>query len=826
MDAQTRETLQFNLVLELISTRASSPLGVEFVRALEPLPGLPEITSRYGLLRDLMRLLAANQSLPLGGLQDVRPFLQKVGIIGTSLDEDDLQPLANFAQIANRLCAFRDRNREHTPALAGMLDQLVRDDELEAELFAILDRDGRIRDDASRELLAARQALRAAESNLLKTVNRLVGELHQRGVLQEQFSTIRNGRHVFPLKSSSRGRVPGIFHGGSGSGETVYVEPNEVVEAGNDVEMRREKEQQEVHRILLRVTELIRPRVPAALQTLGLLAELDGLHALARVAVDRAWSLPTLLESGAPRLINAHHPLLNLRGGGSVPITMMLNRDDRCIILSGPNAGGKTTAMKTLGLLAALVRCGAPIPAFPDTAIPVYTRILSDIGDHQDIQRGLSTFSGHLRRIREIYSECDRDSLVLLDELGTGTDPQEGSALALALLETFCNRAALTITTSHLDNVKVWAEDTEGARNASFSLDPHTHEPTFTLRLDLPGASEALEIAQREGIPAEILQKARGLVGRKHLEMGEMLRRIEERDRRMAVAVREAEARAQSLVEQEKIARARAELLREERRLQREAALREKEKTIAETREKFEKMIAALPAEDDLQRRKEFLIHARAEAIRDQGLTSAERLKLAQYSVETGEFVIGQKVFLKTIRQWATITQIDDDKKVRVLAGAMPVWAKREDLLDHDPAERLAEQKEAADDLSSKNAGGRTGKRSRRIKNALRAAEEYSGPSVRGTVTLGGRSVPNYSRPDSMMLDLHGFRVEEAIRAIDKFLDQSLLSNFPYVKINHGTGTGRLYKAVHEYLRTHPSVRSYNFATPDEGGGGVTVVRL
>ena len=193
--------------------------------------------------------------------------------------------------------------------------------------------------------------------------------------------------------------------------------------------------------------------------------------------------------------------------------------------------------------------------------------------------------------------------------------------------------------------------------------------------------------------------------------------------------------------------------------------------------------------------------------------------------METGEFVIGQKIFLKTLRQWGTITQLDEDRKVRLLVGAMPVWAKREDLLDHDPAERHAEQRQAADDLAAK---GRAhgGKRSRRIKNALRDAEEYSGPTARTSVTLGGRTVPNYSRPDSMMLDLHGFRVEEAIRAIDKFLDQSLLSSFPYVKINHGTGTGRLYKAVHEYLRTHPSVKSYNFATSDEGGGGVTIVRL
>ncbi len=830
MDAQTREVLQFDLVLELVAGRASSPLGKEWVLGLEPLEETGAIEARFAPIRDLLLLLSRNSSLPIGGLFDARPLFDKVRIEGTALAEDELLPLASFLDVCTRLSSFRDQNRQDLPDLTRLLDQVSENRDLRRLLHDTLDKDGFIRDDATKELAAARAALRSAESQLLKTVNRLVADLHARGVLQEQFSTFRNGRHVFPVKAGARGRVSGIMHGSSTSRETVYVEPAEVVEAGNEVESRRESEQQEVHRILLRLTAEFRPFLPLARHTLELLREVDGLYAIARTANERGWNIPLIVDSGAVRLFNAHHPLLNLRGGRSIPITMLLDRGDRCVVLSGPNAGGKTTAMKTLGLLALLVQCGCPIPAFPDSTIPLFTNVLADIGDRQDIQQGLSTFSGHIKRICELWAQATTRSLVLLDEVGTGTDPQEGGALALALLESFANRAALTVTTSHLNTVKMWAEDTEGIRNASFSLDPDTHEPTFALRLDLPGASEALEIAEREGLPGSILGRARGLVGQRHLEMGEMLRRIEDRERRLSTALKDAEARAATLAEQEKVARARAEVLRDERRELRETALRDKEKAIAEVRGQLERLIAELPSEDDLLRRKESLVRARAEAIRQQNLSSEERLRLAERQAELGGLYVGQKVFVGTLRQWGMIVRLDESaRKSQVSIGRVPVWAAMDDLMDHDPAERRAEQQQIADDAASTDsAGARRRKKSRRIKNALRDAEEYSGPTMRSAVTVGGRAFVSAApaRGQTMELDLHGCRVDEALKMLDKFLDQSLLSSFPYVRVCHGTGSGRLYKAVHEFLRQHPAVKKYRFGTPDEGGGGMTVVEL
>lgn len=827
IDPQTREVLEFDQALSLIAARAASSLGRDFIASLTPLPDRPAVESRIAIIHDLMTMLTSNQALPLGGLFDATAIFEQVRIPGTLLDEEEWPRIAAFLDLCARLAAFRGRHRQQYPCLAALLDRVIPNPDLLATLGHTLDKDGRIRDDATRELASARQALRHGEQQLLRTVNRLVGDLHRRGLLQEDFSTLRNGRHVFPVKVGARGRVGGILHGSSSSGETLYVEPAEVVEASNEVESLRERELRELHRILLDLSSKLREHLPVAFLTLDVLRELDGLHAIARTAVEKSWNIPIIQDDGALRLFNAHHPLLNLRGGRSVPITMLLDRGDRCVVLSGPNAGGKTTAMKMLGLLALLVRCGSPIPAFPDSTIPLFENVLADIGDRQDLQQGLSTFSGHIRRIGELWQQAGPRSLVLLDEVGTGTDPQEGGALALALLEGFNTRAALTITTSHLNPVKVWAEDTPGVRNASFTLDPQTHEPTFTLRLDLPGASEALEIAAKEGFPAPLLERARSLVDKRQLEMGELLRRIEERERRLVSAVKDAEARAQSLAEQERVASARAEMLRNERRELKEAALGEKERLLAGAREQVERLIAELPGEEEWRRRKEILVRARAGIVGEQAAVREEGTLLAGQRAEPAALSPGRRVYIRSLRQWGELASLDAEAgKARLRLGKMEVSAPVEDLLDFDPRERRAEQQALAEDAAEERQGqSKKRKKGRKIRTALREAEEIE-PSVPTRVTYAGKSISMPARPTSMTLDLHGYRVEEALKEVDRFLDRSLLAGFPHVKICHGAGTGRLYKAIHEYLRQHPSVKTYRFATADEGGGGMTIVEL
>lgn len=828
MDARTREVLEFDKVLDLIAGRASSPLGREYVRTLKPLQNVQEVEAQYAPLRDVMALLDRGQRLPVDGLFDATQIFNKGKIEGSMLDEEEWSRLSRFLKTCRRVVAFRENQRKNYEALGKMLNPLESEPDLENAIDHTFDDEGQVRDHASPALASIRRSLRSSEQRLRRTVEKLTADLDKRGVLQENFATVRGGRYAFPVKSNFKGRVGGIFHGKSSSGETVYIEPNEVVEASNEVENFYEEERIEVYRILRALTSQLRPFIPLGENNLEILRHLDGLYALGRTASDKGWHLPIVQNEGALRLFNAQHPLLNLRQGGCVPITMLLEREDLCLVLSGPNAGGKTTAMKTVGLISLLVKCGCPIPAFPDSTITIFHEILADIGDQQDLEEGISTFTGHMQRIKELWRKSGSHSLVIMDELGTGTDPQEGGALAVACLQGFSHRASLTITTSHLNPVKVWAEDTKGVRNASFSLDPETRNPTYKLRLDLPGASEALEIAEKEGLPHEIIEHAKQLVGDRHLEMGELLRRIEDREQRLTTALRDADARAKSLEEQDKLMRVRSDLLRDERREFREDTLKNKEKAVSETRVQLERLIANLPSEENLALRKEALVRSREEILRLQHLNATERRRLAEQQVKSGEVTVGQHVYIKGFGQWGQITEINTgNRKASVQVGLMKVYTTLDELLDHDPGERRIEQRTLAEtaEQTLKRKGKKGKKKTLRNREALRDAAVYSGPKkgARYTISSPG-GLPE--RPSSMTLDLHGFRVDEALSELDRYLDRSLLADFPFVKICHGTGTGRLYKAVHEYLRTHPTVKNFRFGNPDEGGGGTTIVEF
>ncbi len=827
MDSRTQNVLEFGLLREEIARRAAGELGRSWALALEPLPDADAAAERARPTREIMMLLANGESPPLDGAFDATALFQQARIPGSVLDLEHWPRVARFLDVCARLAAFREGRASKTPALATILSGLDANEDLARRLARLLDEKGGLRDDATPELAQCRRGLREGERRLLRTVSDLAARLHDSGILQDKLSTIRNGRHVLPVRTSARGRLRGIMHGSSASGETVYIEPPEIVEASNELEVLREREIREIHRILAELTDELRPWADLGLHNVAVLRHVDGLLAIARTAHEKGWSYPLVTRGGPLRLFNAHHPLLQLRAPRSVPITMLLEPGDQCLVLSGPNAGGKTTAMKTIGLLAVLVQCGCPVPAFPDSAIPFFTAVHADIGDTQSLEEGVSTFTGHIRHIADMYRQADGQALVLLDELGTGTDPHEGGALAIAILMGLLRRASLTVTTSHLGPVKTWAEDTPGVRNASFSLDPETRAPTFRLRLDLPGASEALEIAEREGLDARLLAEARKLVGESHLRMGDLLRRIEEREQRLGAAVREAEARAASLAEQERVARARSESLRDERREFRDSLAAEKERAIAETRERVERLIAGLPGEEELQRRKEALVRAREELLRSQQLTGEERRRLAEEQVRTGEITTGQRVFIATLGQWGEVLREEKSGKAfRVLVGNLEVSATTEDLLDHDPAQRREERRQLTEEVETSAAPRKRGKKSRRARQALRRVEPSPPSSQASSFSFRSASVTSVQRPSSMTLDLHGYRVEEALAELDRFIDRSLLANFPYIKICHGTGTGRLYRAVHEFLRGHPSVRNYRFATPDEGGGGMTIVDL
>ncbi|MDK2972582.1 MAG: mismatch repair protein MutS2 [Candidatus Sumerlaeota bacterium] len=842
MDSKTRTALEFDRLLEHLAEGAQSSLGQMYVRGIEPSADPRVVETRLARSAEALHLLDTSRSLPLSGLEDIGPSLARARAEGTVLDPEEWPRLRRFLRVTHDLLSFAERNKSDLRVLGDLIAQLVPLPELAHEIDTIFDKDGLVRDDASRDLARLRAERRRQEGTVQRSVQRTLDSLRGRNILQDELTTIRNGRHVFPVRASARSRVPGILHATSATGETVYIEPNELVELANAIELVRQQELQEIHRLMRELTALLRPWLPVMTANVTVLAEVDGVQALARNAARRAWKVPVVGGGGALKLYAAHHPLLHiLHEDESVPIDVALDASDRLILLSGPNAGGKTTAMKTIALCALLVQCGSPVPTSPDARLPVFDAVLADIGDQQDLGEGLSTFTGHVRRLKEILAQAGPRTLVLFDELGTGTDPEEGGALAQATLEELLERAGLTIATSHMGPLKKWAEDTPGVRNASFSLNSETQQPTFRLRLDLPGASEALVIARNEGLPRRLLDRARSLVGDQKVAMGELLQRIEERERRLGDQLREAQARAESLEQQERIVRQRAEQLREERRTHKAEALSEREKAVREVRERIERLIANLPGETELRQRKDALNTARLTTMRELQNMAQER-ELLKSGTESpghgGTFAEGQRVYVRAFANWGTIVRMDSDgRKARVVIGNVEADVPVETLARKEPP-RLKLPEDDKPSAPQVKGARKKKKRSRRLKGSI---EEVASPVVvralprRAAPSRPGAGTPpstlgnalRFSRESiSFELDLHGYRVDEALPEIDRYLDRALLAGYPHVRIIHGTGAGKLYRAVHEFLRTLPHVKAFRFATPDEGGGGCTVVDL
>ncbi|MGF1573998.1 MAG: endonuclease MutS2 [Sumerlaeia bacterium] len=839
MDQHSRAVLEVDDLLSLISRSAACSLGQDFVQCLQPLTSVAEIEARLALVEEQTVLLNRNTPVPLGGLEDVCDLLQSAQLEGSSLDREDWPRLVRWFSVVERIKLFlASQEKDTSPRLRHFLEPLGEYGEFTVEFRRTFDDNGLIKDNATSTLSSIRSRLRGAEATIRKTVQRLLREWGEAGALQEDFATTRGERNVLPVKAGARGKIKGILHGSSTSGETLYIEPLELLEPANELELLREQELREIHRILLALTAKLRPLLPQLAEDLELLRMLDGLNAVARHGWSRGWNIPLYGEGGSLRLFHAHHPLLQEKlKKKSVPITVSLDLQDRAVIISGPNAGGKTTAMKSLGLACFLLLCGSPIPASADSRLPFFQGIFADIGDQQDLQEGLSTYSGHIRRMRQIIDGASSRSLILLDELGTGTDPDEGGALAQSLLEFLLDRASLTIATSHLAALKIWAEDSPGARNASFRLDPSTHQPTFTVTLDLPGASEALTIAENHGMPELILQRARLLVGEQKLAMGELLNRIEGLEKSLAQSAREAAARAQSLEAQERIAAQRAQELREEKRLLKSTFLLEKRDAVEKLREEIERSIANLPSEEfQLSQRRESLNHLRNRLRGEQVAVHQERTSLARQqdsgpAPRSGELAPGMKVYVKPLSAWGEVKELlRDGKKATVLVGSVETTMLLNDLSRKETPPLVSALAKPAPPTPERRPGTKKTKPSKRLKEAMKVEATPPSPEVyrpRQETTTTPATRQRATRENvKTELDLHGFRVEEAVNELDRYLDRALLANYSEVRIIHGLGEGKLYRAVHEYLRKNPSIKHYRFGLDVEGGGGVTVVKL
>jgi len=662
---------------------------------------------------------------------------------------------------------------------------------------------GEVADNASPTLASIRERLRKQKQRLRTTLD---GFLRGRDAkyLQEQVVTDRSGRHVLMVRAEHRAAIPGIVHGGSASGASLFVEPLETVEINNDIVALEEQEAEEVRRILLELTDAFRRRPEELERTIEVATELDVIQARARFSIMVGGVEPVIAADGTFDLMAARHPLLMAKVGGNVeepvPVDIHMRPPTRVLIITGPNTGGKTVALKTAGLLVAMAQAGLHVPAAPGSKLPVFKSLFADIGDEQSISASLSTFSAHIANIVAMNRNLALPALVLLDEVGAGTDPVEGGALGIAVIDHFRNRGAHLVATTHYDSLKSYASTTDGVESAAFGFNPDTFAPTYSLLYGSPGRSLAIEIAARLGMPPSVVAKARESLSDREKQLAEHLARVDEDVRRLEQDRREVGRERAALADTERKLRSREDSVREREDTYRRRLDAKLDEQLREGRREIDAIIEGLKA--------------RTTALSDQ---AARRAAAAISTGETGsaradarsaiEQVVGRlKKGPGSSTQAPARAEQDApiEPGVRVTVGALGLEGTVMDVHGHH----------AEIDMNGK-----------RLRAALRDLRVIGGgASASAKVKV---NIDLQPRAGSLTeINVIGCTVDEALSRLEKFLDESTVTDQQVLRIIHGHGTGQLRRAVAEFLKEHPLVARFEAAKMEQGGGGVTVVEL
>jgi DNA mismatch repair protein MutS2 len=715
-----------------------------------------------------------------GDVGDPAEALARLRIEGATLEAAEVFELARLLDLAAEARSILLSARERYPRLALHAVTIADLRELAAELRGKILPDGSLADHASVALGRLRRDVERQRRLIEESLQRFLRAHQADGTLQEEFVTIRNDRFVVPVVTGRERRVEGVIHGASGSGHTLFVEPLDTIELNNELVRLHEEELREVHRILREFTARLREHALVIANTARALARLDLIFAKAQFALDFRCTVPRLSPAGARRmsLVEARHPLLEdiLRAHRKsvVPTTLELDQEQRTLLISGPNTGGKTVALKTAGLLALMTQAGLPVPA-KDAEFPIFDQVLADIGDHQSLAESLSTFSGHIAAIRSMLENATADSLVLIDELGRATDPEEGGALGVVVLDALRRARAFTLASTHLAAMKVYGSSTVGVRNGSMGFDDQTLEPTYVLRLGAPGKSAGLDIAGRLGLDPTLIEAARGRMTTAARDMANVLSVLQEKsdalDReRVEIAARNEaiEARERSLEEswEKKYA----------------AKIREMEQRAEALSEQFAKQ--ARETIDELSQKARAKIAKTRREYQEAVESLAPAPVRAPGAPPPASLEEGARVRLKGVRQIATVRRVAGEM-VDVEAGFLKMRVSRTDIEEVLPA--------------------------------------AAGPDAKRVVTYRQSADFDQSYRE---INLIGQRAEQACEQVDKMLDSAALAQVERVRIVHGHGMGILKRAVADLLKDHPHVAKFYAAGPEEGGAGATIVEL
>ncbi len=782
INSKVLEKLEFQKILEFITKYVYTELGKK--RILETLPFLTrsETLLQGAFVTEAKDILINNDSPPLTYIPNLLDALTSISVEGIILSDKEILDVLSLAQTSRKLYKFLSTRAEHTNLSENFLDRLFVDKTFEHHISSIFTDTGEVRDNASPKLKEIRNEIISKGNQLRRVVNRLLKQLSDSYLTQEDYMTLRDGRIVLPIKAEHKRHVKGFIHSESNTGQTVYIEPEETLELNNDILSLSFAEKREIERILKQLTKKISTVKSELKNSLLAIAEIDAVFANANFSIETIGSFPSFEEDKPVNLIDGRHPILIKKIGRkqTVPLNIKID-ENNAIVITGPNAGGKTVVLKTFGILTLMAQSGIHIPADPDSNLKFIDNILVDIGDQQSIEDDLSTFSSHLSNIRDILKECDYRSLVLLDEIGTGTDPTEGSALAAAILINLQKSGAITLATTHHGSLKVIANDLKGFENASMEFDTENLKPTYVFNQGLPGSSYAFEVAGRIGFEKEFLDLAKEYLDEKKSRLEDLLLNLENKSRELQSKLKESELENTRLAGLTNLYKGKIDELE-----------KSKKKILLETKEKADHYLK------DINKKVESTIKTIKETKADKNVIKEEKKKINELfethkeiskQVEvveeksTKDFEIGDYVGIKNTSTFGEIEEFDKSKKKAVvIAGTLKLNVKAKDLF-HSKKQKV----------------------------------ETSSYSTYSNFT---------PQVNSFRLDIRGKKPEEAEYEILRFLDDSYASNMNSVEILHGKGTGMLKKTVHDILKRSNSVKDYYFAKIEMGGEGITIVEF
>ncbi|MEW6236251.1 MAG: endonuclease MutS2 [Candidatus Omnitrophota bacterium] len=806
MDSHALQVLEFDKVKELLLRFTASTLGQEAVDALRPYTYAKAVREALQETSEMTRLYEAHQEPPLDGVFDVRQPLRQSAVPGAILDPAEIILIGETVTAAGRIRSCLRKTKVDAPHIRIFGDRLIPHPEVEEALKKVFDEQKNIRDTASHHLARVRKAIRLQRDDLIRRLEKLMRGSWKE-YLQEPYYTQREGRYVLPVDTHHQGKARGIIHDRSSSGTTVYIEPMELVEDGNRLKELHREEEIEIRKILRELTALIAECHEDLEFNLEIFRHLDLLSAKARFSLIYGLNPPVIRETGALRIFEGRHPLLLAKRGsdGVVPLNLDMPDNVRGLVVTGPNTGGKTVVLKTVGLLVLMAQCGLPIPAKPSSEIPVFESIWADIGDEQSLEQSLSTFSSHMQNIRSLLETANRRSLVLLDELGSGTDPVEGGALSCAILHKIREQGAVFLATTHLQELKLYAYQTPGVVNGAMEFNLQSLEPTYSFSMGLPGQSNAIQIANRLGLPVEVIQWARERVKKMGdspedilIQMGEelrhtrSLRQTAEQDCEKALNLKkESERKIEKALAEGREIRLRAERKAQHLIHELERKIQDMEKSEAEFKQEWRDKLASVLKEPSPAKPPVLAIQdlKKELAAVKQNLELAHPKPLEEFMEE---------------RQW-TWEQLQPGVRVRIagLSGAAEVLRASQS------------KKEVEVTISSMNL---------RVKSDRIAA--ILGPRLPKMETEG--SGVSVERPENVKreIELHGMTVDEMTPLLQQYLDRAFLAGLPSVTIVHGYGMGILRHAVRKMLKENPTVVNFRSGEDYEGGMGVTVAEF